>query len=407
MGLEAPLQPEAASVRLAVPRETAPGETRVALAPDTAGRLVAAGFDLVVQAGAGARASYPDDAYREAGARVLPDAAAVLGPADLALKVRSPRRDAELDLHEMDLLREGSALVCFLRPSQEPDLVRRLAERRVTAFSMDLVPRIARAQKMDALSAMASLAGYKAVLLAANSLGKFLPMLITAFGTVPPARVFVLGAGVAGLQAIATARRLGAVVEAFDTRPAVRHEVESLGATFAELELPPEEAEDAGGYAREHSEAFYRRERELIARHVRQADIVITTAQVPGRPAPRLVPEAMVRQMRTGSVIVDLAAESGGNCELTRPGEVIEAHGVLIHGERNVPGLMAAQASLLYGRTVAALVQHLVANGRLRLDFADEITRSVCVTHDGQVRVAPAEPSVAPAAAPPVAAPSS
>jgi NAD(P) transhydrogenase subunit alpha len=374
-------------VRLAVPRETAPRESRVALAPETAGRLATAGFEVLVEAGAGERAAYPDEVYERVGAQAGRSRADLFAAADVVLKVRPPGSDGGAGKHEAEQMREGTALVSFLRPAAEADLLARLAARRVTAFSMDLVPRIARAQKMDALSAMASLAGYKAALLAANTLGKFLPMLITAAGTVSPARVFVLGAGVAGLQAIATARRLGAVVEAFDTRPVVREQVESLGASFAAIELPEDEpAEDVGGYAREHSEEFYGRERELVARLVAEADVVITTAQVPGHPAPLLVTAEMVGEMRPGSVIVDLAAESGGNCELTRRDEVVVAGGVTIHGETNVPGLMAAQASLLYGRTAAALVQHLVKGGQLALDFEDEITRAACVTHAGEVR---------------------
>jgi NAD(P) transhydrogenase subunit alpha len=315
---------------------------------------------------------------------VVDDPGAVWAEADVVLCVRAPRNDERRGAHPIDAMREGAVLIGFLRPSRHPGLVAKLEGRRINAFSMDLVPRISRAQKMDALSSMSTVAGYKAALLAAASLGKFFPLFMTAAGTIPPAKVFVLGAGVAGLQAIATARRLGAVVEAFDVRPAVREEVQSLGATFVSAELASESAVGAGGYAKEQSEDFHRRERELLARHVSSADVVITTAMVPGRPAPRLVTEEMVQGMRPGSVIVDLAAEEGGNCVLTQPGEQVRAHGVTILGPLDLVTEMPVHASAMYARNISALLLHLVRDGALHLDFDDEITRGACVTREGR-----------------------
>jgi NAD(P) transhydrogenase subunit alpha len=313
----------------------------------------------------------------KAGARVVPGADQLLGESEVVLKVQPPSID------EANKLREGAALIGFLQPTTNLDLVRALARRRVTAFSLELVPRISRAQGMDALSSQASVAGYKAVLVAASRLGKFFPMLMTAAGTIPPARVLIMGAGVAGLQAIATARRLGAVVEAYDVRPAVKEEVKSLGATFIELAL--EAQEGAGGYAKEQSEEFLRRQRELIGDRVAAADVVITTAAVPGRKAPLLVTGEMVKRMRPGSVIVDLAADSGGNCELTKLGQVVDVGGVAIDGTGNVAGTVPLHASQLYARNVTNLLLHLVKDGQLNLDFNEEITKGACVTHAGEV----------------------
>jgi NAD(P) transhydrogenase subunit alpha len=372
-------------MRIGVPLEIAPGETRVSIVPETIGRLRKAGLEAVVEAGAGAAAGHDDEAYRAAGATVAAGARELYAAADLVAKVREPLPHPTLGVHEADLIREGAALISFLAPSRNAALFQRLAARSVTAFAMELVPRISRAQSMDALSSMSTVAGYKAALMAATSLGKFFPLLMTAAGTIAPARVFVLGAGVAGLQAIATSRRLGAVVEAFDVRPAVREEVQSLGATFVALEL--EAAEGAGGYARALTPEQERRERELIARHVTAADAVIATAMVPGRPAPKLISADTVRAMRRGSVIVDLAAEMGGNAEPTRPGETVEVNGVTILGQVNLAATMPQHASAMYSRNIAALLQHLVKNGALALDFEDEITRGACVTHAGQVRV--------------------
>jgi NAD(P) transhydrogenase subunit alpha len=364
-------------VKVGTPRETAPDERRVALVPDTATRLGAAALEVNVESGAGSAAYITDEAYQQAGARIVKSAATLLGEADAVLKVQAP------SAAEVDLLKKGAVLISFLQPATQADTVRALAKRGVTAFSLELVPRISRAQSMDALSSQASAAGYKAVLIAAGRLGKFFPMMMTAAGTIPPARVLVMGAGVAGLQAIATARRLGAVVSAYDVRPAVKEEVQSLGATFIELALETQEGE--GGYAKEQSEEFLRQQRELIGEHVAKSDIVITTAAVPGRRAPLLVTGEMVKGMRPGSVIVDLAAETGGNVELTKAGSDVEVGGVTIIGTRNVPSTMPLHASQLYARNVANLLLHLVKDGAIVLDFDDEITKGCCVTHDGEI----------------------
>jgi NAD(P) transhydrogenase subunit alpha len=322
-------------------------------------------------------AYFPDQAYQQAGAKVVKGASALLGESDVVLKVQAP------SAAEVEMLRKDAVLISFLQPATEGDIIQALAKRGVTAFSLELVPRISRAQSMDALSSQASVSGYKAVLMAAGRVGKFFPMMMTAAGTIPPARVLVMGAGVAGLQAIATARRLGAVVSAYDVRPAVKEEVHSLGATFIELALETQEGE--GGYAREQSEEFLRKQRELIGEHIAKSDVVITTAAVPGRRAPLLVTGEMVKGMRPGSVIVDLAADTGGNVELTQAGKDIDVGGVTIIGTRNVPSTMPLHASQLYARNVANLLLHLVKDGAIVLDFADEITKGCCVTHGGEI----------------------
>jgi NAD(P) transhydrogenase subunit alpha len=364
-------------VKVGTPKETAPDERRVALVPDTVTRLAAAKLEVNVESGAGSAAYIPDAAYEQAGAGIVKGAAALFGEADAVLKVQAP------SAAEVELMKKDAVLISFLQPATQGDIIRALAARGVTAFSLELVPRISRAQSMDALSSQASAAGYKAVLMAAGRLGKFFPMLMTAAGTIPPARVLVMGAGVAGLQAIATARRLGAVVSAYDVRPAVKEEVQSLGATFIELALETQEGE--GGYAREQSEEFLRKQRELIGEHVAKSDVVITTAAVPGRRAPLLVTGDMVKGMRPGSVIVDLAAETGGNVELTKAGKDVEVGGVTIIGTRNVPSTMPLHASQLYARNVANLLLHLVKDGSIVLDFGDEITKGSCVTHGGEI----------------------
>ena len=364
-------------MKVATPKETASDERRVALVPDTATRLAAAALEVSVESGAGSAAYIPDGAYEKAGARIVKSVSALLGEADAVLKVQAP------SAAEVELLQKGAVLISFLQPATQGDIIRALAKRGVTAFSLELVPRISRAQSMDALSSQASAAGYKAVLMAAGRLGKFFPMMMTAAGTIPPARVLVMGAGVAGLQAIATARRLGAVVSAYDVRPAVKEEVQSLGATFIELALETQEGE--GGYAKEQSEEFLRKQRELIGEHVAKSDAVITTAAVPGRRAPLLVTGDMVKGMRPGSVIVDLAADTGGNVELTKAGEDVEVGGVTIIGTRNVPSTMPLHASQLYARNVANLLLHLVKDGAIVLDFEDEITKGCCVTHGGEI----------------------
>ncbi|MBD0317406.1 MAG: Re/Si-specific NAD(P)(+) transhydrogenase subunit alpha [Thermoleophilia bacterium] len=367
-------------MRIGVPTETAAGERRVALVPDGVRRLTEQGIDVLVEMRAGERAAFPDQAYSEAGARLVARAD-VFAEADLVAKVRKPSAE------EVELLREGQLLVAFLQPLVESELARALAERGVTSFSMDAIPRITRAQPMDALSSQATVSGYKAVLLAAASLGKFFPMLTTAAGTIPPARVLVLGAGVAGLQAIATARRLGAVVAAYDVRPVVKEQVESLGAAFLELDV--EGVEGMGGYALALEEDETRREQELLALHVAESDAVVTTALVPGRPAPLLVTASAVERMRPGSVVVDLAAEAGGNCELTEPGETVSRHGVTIVGELELPRTMPLHASQMYSRNVVSFLGLLVRDGELVVDLEDEIVRETCVTHEGRVRKEP------------------
>jgi NAD(P) transhydrogenase subunit alpha len=366
-------------IRIAVPREIAPRETRVALVPDTVARLAKSGFEVQVESGAGAAAAFTDEAYREAGATIAPTAAAALSGADATLKVREPIA-LPAGGHEVDLLRQGSVLIAFLGRDPQSDAARRLEARGIRAFSMEMIPRISRAQKMDALSSMSTVAGYKAVLLGANALGRFFPLLMTAAGTIAPARVFVIGAGVAGLQAIATSRRLGAVVEAFDVRPAVREEVQSLGATFVAAEMVAESAVDKGGYAKALSAEQQEREHQLLAARVKLNDVVISTAMIPGKRAPVLITAAMVQQMRPGAVIVDLAADMGGNCELTKPGEQVVAGGVTILGPLNLAASLPNHASQMYSRNISSLLLHLVKDGKLEPDFEDEITRETCLT---------------------------
>jgi NAD(P) transhydrogenase subunit alpha len=366
-------------MRVAVLRERAHGERRVALVPDAAAKLVTAGIDVSVEAGAGAQASIGDDAYRDAGADVRADRGDALRDADALLMVGRLARE------EVDDLRPGQLVIAMLQPRTEPALVQALAERGVTAISMDAIPRVTRAQSMDALSSQSTVAGYKAVVLAASLLPRLFPLLMTAAGTIPPARVLVLGAGVAGLQAIATARRLGAVVSGFDTRPVVREQVESLGATFLEIELAVDGAQDARGYATELSEEQHAAEQELIARHVAESDVVVTTALVPGRRAPLLIPADAVAAMRPGSVIVDLAAETGGNCELTEPGETVVREGVIVVGLRNLPATVPFHASQMYARNISAVLLHVVRDGELHIDLDDEIVADACVTHEGRI----------------------
>lgn len=373
-------------MKIGVPKEILAGEARVALVPETVGPLLSAGMQVLVERGAGAGAFLPDHAYEAGGAVLVPDPVSLFGQADVVLKVQGPVLSSVLGKHEVELMREGAVVVSFLQPHSNPDLVRRLIERRITSFSMDRIPRIARAQKMDVLSSQSTVAGYKAVLTAASSAGKFFPMLVTAAGTMPPARVLVLGAGVAGLQAIATARRLGAIVQAYDVRPTVKEQVESLGGTFLELDLAGEQTEAASGYARALSVESQGREQELLRRSIPEADIVITTALIPDKRAPVLITAEMVRNMKSGSVIVDLAAEMGGNCELTEPGRVVTRHGVTIHGPLNVPSSMPVHASLMYSKNISSFLLHMVRNGNLELDFNDPITNETCITHEGRVR---------------------
>lgn len=371
-------------MKLAVAKEIEVGERRVALVPDTVARLVKQGLEVWVEAGAGERSFFSDAAYEAAGAKIISDTATLWGEADILLKVGLPQ-EREDGRSEVDLLREGAVLIGFLNPLGEPSVAQRLAERQITAFSIELIPRTTRAQSMDALSSQASVAGYKAVLIAAAALPKYFPMLTTAAGTIAPAKVFVMGAGVAGLQAIATARRLGAMVEAFDIRPAVKEEVQSLGAKFVEVQLN-EDTVATGGYAKEISEASRQRTQEVVTEHVKQADVVITTAQVPGKKAPLLVTEEMVAQMKPGSVIVDLAADQGGNCACTDPGKDVVRNGVTIIGPINLPSSMPVHASQMYAKNLSTLVQLLIKDSALQLNFEDDIINSACITHAGEIR---------------------
>ena len=364
-------------MKVGTPKEIEQGERRVAMVPDTVKMLVAAGLEVSVEAGAGSAANLTDDLYEKAGATIATRGGTILHEADAVLKVQAPRES------EISVLKKGAVLISFLQPATQADTVRSLASHGITAFSLELLPRISRAQSMDALSSQASAAGYKAVLMAADRIGKLFPMMMTAAGTVAPTRVLVMGAGVAGLQAIATARRLGAVVSAYDVRPAVKEEVQSLGATFIELALEAQEGQ--GGYAKEQSEEFLHKQRELIGEHVARSDVVITTAAVPGRRAPLLVTGDMVKGMRAGSVIVDLASETGGNVELTQPGKEIDVNGVTIIGTRNVASTMPLTTSQLFSRNVANLLLHLVKNGAIAIDLEDEITKGSCVTHKGEI----------------------
>jgi H+-translocating NAD(P) transhydrogenase subunit alpha len=357
-------------VRIGVPREVEPGERRVALVPEAVSKLVAAGFQVGVERGAGVAASFPDEAYREAGADLVDEA----WDTDAVVKVRKPTADEAQRLHS------GQVLIGFLEPLTDPAGIEVLTQRGVQAFAMESIPRTTRAQSMDALSSQATVSGYKAVLLAAERLPRFFPMLMTAAGTVAPAKVLVLGAGVAGLQAIATARRLGAVVAGFDVRPAVKEQVESLGATFLELGVRGEET--AGGYAGELSADEQKKQQEELAERIPDYDVVITTALIPGRPAPKLIPAAAIARMRPGSVIVDLAAEAGGNAESTEPGEIVERDSVTLIGLTNLASTMPFHASQLYARNVSALLQHLAPEGELALDWDDEITAGACVTRE-------------------------
>ncbi|MCG5053192.1 MAG: Re/Si-specific NAD(P)(+) transhydrogenase subunit alpha [Myxococcales bacterium] len=365
-----------------VPRETQAGETRVAATPETVKAFVKAGLEVVVEADAGRASHLLDPTYSEAGARITTAPALEWGQADLVLKVVGPTPEQAASL------KPGAILVSFIAPHKNLALVKALAAQKISTLAMELVPRITRAQKMDALSSQASIAGYKAVLVGASRLGKYFPLLMTAAGTVQPAKVVIMGAGVAGLQAIATAKRLGAVIWVSDVRPAVKEQVESLGGKF--IDLPMEESgEGQGGYAKEMSAEFLAKQQAIIAEHVASADVVITTAQIPGKPAPRLVTAATVEKMRPGSVIVDLAAEQGGNCELTEPGAEVVKHEVLIVGTTNWPATMPLDASMLYARNIQALVLHILKKAEggptLTIDVAEEVTRGTLLTHAGEV----------------------
>jgi NAD(P) transhydrogenase subunit alpha len=368
-------------MKVGIPKEIYPHECRVAATPDSVQKIVKLGFEVVVEAGAGDASSFADADYTEAGATIAPDARALFGAADLVLKVRQPIARAD-GAHEADLLKEGATLISFIWPAQNKELVERLAKRKLTVLAMDAVPRITRAQKLDALSAMANVAGYRAVIEAAAHFGRFFPGQSTAAGRVKPAEVLIVGAGVAGLAAIAAAKALGAKVRAFDTRPAVREQVESLGGTFVEFTFN-ESGEGQGGYAKEMSEAYLAAEQALLAQHAKQSDIVITTALIPGKPAPQLITSGAVVAMAQGSVIVDLAAEQGGNCPLTEKDKVVQKYGVTLIGLTDLPSRMARQSSELYATTVLNLLKEVSAEGKLAIDLDDEIDRGVIVLKEG------------------------
>jgi len=368
-----------------VPKESFPGERRVAVVPAVIPNLAKTGLEVVMEAGAGAEAGFPDAEYAAKGAKLLPDRAAVFGAADIIAQVLCYGSNDKSGKEDLPLYRKGQALVGFLRPLGDVTTVRDIARAGVTSFSIELMPRTTRAQSMDALSSMATLCGYKAVLISADLLPRMLPMLTTAAGTITPARVLVIGAGVAGLQAIATARRLGAVTSAYDLRPAAKEQVESLGGRFVELPIEAKDAEDARGYARAQDETFYQKQRELLGRAVAESNVVITAAVVPGKKSPVLVTKEMVAQMAPGSVIVDLAAERGGNCELTRPGEKVVEHGVTIVGWFNLASAVPYHASQLYARNVASFLAHLVHDKKLNINLEDEITRETLLTYNGEI----------------------
>lgn len=368
-----------------IPRETFPGERRVALVPGDVPALAKIGLEVLVETGAGESAGFPDAQFQERGARIASSRSELFANAQLLLQVRGGGADPEQAARDLAQYKDGQQLIAFLEPLWEPRIMADLAERNVTAFSMEMIPRISRAQSMDALSSMATIAGYKAVLLAASTLPRIFPMLMTAAGTVTAARVFVIGAGVAGLQACATAKRLGARVEAYDVRPAVKEQVESVGAKFVELPLETTAAEDKGGYATAQGEDFYRRQQELMAEVIAHSDVVITTAAIPGKKSPVLVTTKMVTGMQPGSVIVDLAAERGGNCELTRANETIVEHGVTIVGPTNLPATVPNHASQLYSRNLVTLLKHMVKDGQIQTESDDEIIRETMITHKGEL----------------------
>jgi H+-translocating NAD(P) transhydrogenase subunit alpha len=366
-------------VKVVVAKERATSENRVALIPEGVQKVKALGADVFVESGAGERAGHPDEAYTKAGAQLGSDHALLYGNADVVLRVQPPAPA------ELEVMRAGTVLIAFLSPLTSPDLLAQLAQRRITALAVEMIPRITRAQVMDALSSQATVVGYKAALNAAGASGRFFPMLMTAAGTIPPAKVLVIGAGVAGLMAIATARRLGAVVQGFDIRAAAKEQVESLGATFVGFHVA--EGEGQGGYAQEVSEETKRKEHEHLAKLIADADVVITTAQVPGRRAPVLVTRDMVVAMKPGSVIIDCAAENGGNCELTEAGKEVLHHGVRIQGPVNLPSTLPAHASFMYSRNLVALLTPLIKEGMLTIDLSDDVVGPACVTHAGEVRV--------------------
>lgn len=361
-------------------KETLEGERRIAAVPETISKMVKSGMEVLVEAGAGNDSFVSDAEFEAAGAKIAPDAASVLSRSDLILKVNKPT------VGEINNIKEGAVLISFLQPFASPEVIKALAARKVTALSMEMVPRITRAQRIDALSTMSTVAGYKVVLLAAASCGRFMPMLATAAGTIPPAKAMIIGVGVAGLQAIATIKRLGAVVTAFDVRPAAGEQAKSLGAEFVSLEVPHDQAEDTGGYAKEMSADFYKKEQDILRSHIKDVDVVITTALIPGKRAPLLITEEMVKEMKPGSVIVDMAVEQGGNCELSEVGKDVLKHGVTIIGQVNIPSSMPVHASLLYARNILAFVNLISPDGKsINVDLSDDVIIGSLITHNGEI----------------------
>ncbi len=372
-------------LKVGIPKETYPGEKRVALIPANISQFKKAGAEVIIQSGAGEEAGYPDSEYVKNGAEVVKSREEVFAKADVILQVRALGANPEEGLKDIPLMREKQILIGFMEPFFAKNMIEEVAKKGVISFALELLPRISRAQNMDVLSSMATISGYKAVILAAGYLPKMFPMLTTAAGTILPANVFVIGAGVAGLQAIATAKRLGAVVRAYDIRPATKQEVESLGAKFIELGLESEEAQDQRGYAKDMGEEFYRRQREMLAKVIAESDVVISTAAVLGKRAPILITEEMVKGMRPGSIIVDIAAERGGNCELTKPGEVVEKYGVTIIGPVNIPSTVPYHASQMYSKNITNFCMLFIKNGEININLNDDILSSTLLTKDGSV----------------------
>lgn len=361
-----------------------PGENRVAVVPDVASKLIKKGFQVNIQKDAGIRAGFTNEKYESAGAKIFADIKDLYSSADIVLKVQKPIEHAELKVNELELMKKGTILISFFYSLHYPEIAKKCAEKGIDAISMDAIPRTTLAQKMDALSSQANLSGYKSVILAANHLGKIFPLMMTAAGTISPAKVVIMGAGVAGLQALGTARRLGAVVEVSDVRPAVKEEVQSLGGKF--IEVPTDASmQDSGGYAKEQSEEFLRKQKELIFKHITEADIVITTALIPGKKAPILVTEEMVKHMRPGSVVLDMAVEFGGNCEVSERGKTIVKHGVTIIGESNLPSLVPYHASEMYSKNLLALIEHSSKEGQFNFNMEDEIIKGAAIVRNGDV----------------------
>jgi len=370
---------------VAIPKEIVPSENRVAAIPATVKELIKKGMEVIVEEGAGEKSFFSDESFKEAGATIEKNTKKLYDKADLVLKVSHPVYNEGLKKHEAALLKDGSAFVSFFQTTREQEAVEILNKKKITGFSMHLIPRTTLAQKMDALSSQANIAGYKAVLIGSAHLGKYMPLLMTAAGTIPPAKVLILGAGVAGLQAIATAKRLGAQVEAFDVRPVVKEQVESLGAKFVEVASDSEDGVGEGGYAKETSDEYKQKQQALIKEHIGKSDIVITTALIPGRPAPLLIPKDMVEGMQPGSVIIDLAAENGGNCEVTKADEIIKYNEVIVDGTLNLPGTMPIHASQLYAKNITSFITYMCPEGKLNLDMEDEIISGAMFTHNGEI----------------------